>query len=91
MADEKVSRVPVWQIPRVDPGFLYVVEAGKRLKIGKSKNHRARIRAAKTWLPDMKFIGAKPFWIVNQFEKYLHEGLAQWWYDGEWFSLGKDP
>lgn len=68
MADEKVSRVPVWQIPRVDPGFLYVVEAGKRLKIGKSKNHRARIRAAKTWLPDMKFIGAKPFWIVNQFE-----------------------
>jgi hypothetical protein len=36
-------------------------------------------------------IGAKPFWNVSLLEKDLHEGLAQWWYEGEWFHPGDDP
>ncbi|MEK7994998.1 MAG: hypothetical protein AAB403_14425, partial [Planctomycetota bacterium] len=71
--------------------YLYVIRAGSRLKIGKSKNRTSRIQAAKTWLPDMELIGVKPFWLIHEFERSLHEGLAQWWYEGEWFHLGRDP
>ncbi len=91
MPDDSGSVVPVWNIPRVNPGYLYVIQAGDRLKIGKSKDRVSRMRAAKTWLPDMKLVGAKPFWLVDRFEKDIHEGLAQWWYEGEWFALGDDP
>jgi hypothetical protein len=91
VADRKVPGEPVWQIPRLNPGYLYVIRAGERLKIGKSKDRASRIHAAKTWLPDMTLIGVKPFWIVDRFEKDLHEGLAQWWYEGEWFHPGDDP
>jgi len=89
--DNDLSRVPVWQIPRLDPGYIYIIQAAGRLKIGKSKNRESRIRNAKTWLPDMTLIGAKPFWNMSNLEKELHEGLAQWWYEGEWFHPGDDP
>lgn len=91
MADDDVSVVPVWKIPRINPGYLYIIQADERLKIGRSKDRRSRIRAAKTWLPDMTVIGIKPFWMVDHFEKDLHTGLAQWWYEGEWFHPGDDP
>jgi hypothetical protein len=39
----------------------------------------------------MTLIEAKPFWNVDGLEKELHEGLAQWWYEGEWFHPGDDP
>ncbi len=39
----------------------------------------------------MTLIGVKPFWMVDRFERDLHEGLAQWWYEGEWFHPGEDP
>ena len=91
MSEPDPSVIPVWQIPRVDPGYLYIIRAGGRLKIGKSKGRVSRIRAAKTWLPDMELVGIKPFWLINDFEKYLHQGLAQWWYEGEWFHPGQDP
>jgi hypothetical protein len=74
----------------LDPGYLYVIHAGERLKIGESKDRESRICAAKTRLPDMTLIGAKAFWNVDHLEKDLHEGLAQWWY-GEWFNLSDDP
>jgi hypothetical protein len=35
-----------------DPGFIYIIEHANRYKIGRSKNKVARIKAAKTWLPD---------------------------------------
>ena len=38
MTDGDVSRVPVWQIPRLDPAYIYVIQADGRLKIGKSKS-----------------------------------------------------
>jgi hypothetical protein len=91
MAEEEFSRVPVWRIPRRNPGYIYIIEAGGRLKIGKSKHRESRIRDARTWLPDMALVGVKPFWNVNYLEKELHEGLAQWWYEGEWFHPGNDP
>jgi hypothetical protein len=91
MVDQEPTKVPVWQIPRLDAGYIYVIEAGRRLKIGKARQRESRIRAAKTWLPDMTLIGVKPFWNVDECEKDLHEGLAQWWCSGEWFDLGDDP
>jgi len=91
MAESDVSKIPVYQIPRVNPGYLYIIQAGGRLKVGKSKDSKSRLRAAKTWLPDMTLVGIKPFWNVDKCERELHEGLAQWWYDGEWFHPGDDP
>lgn len=91
MTDDNTSYIPIWKIPRVDPGYIYVIENGARLKIGKSKDRFSRVRAAKTWLPDLHLIGVKPFWLVDNCEKSLHEGLAQWWYEGEWFHPGDDP
>jgi len=85
------SHVPVWNIPRLDPGYIYIIQAGGRLKVGKSKHRESRVRDARTWLPDMTLIGSKPFWNVRYLERDLHEGLAQWWYEGEWFHPGDDP
>lgn len=70
-----------------DPGYIYVIENMGRYKIGRSGNPKARIQAAKTWLPDMKLIGIKPFWNVIEKEKLLHVGFAFCWYDGEWFEM----
>ena len=91
MSYPKVSIIPLWGIPRVDAGYIYIIEVDGRLKIGKSKHKATRIRAAKTWLPNMKLVGVKPFWLISEFEKSLHIGLAQWWYEGEWFHPGEDP
>jgi hypothetical protein len=91
MNENGISMVPVWRIPRLDPGYLYIIQAGGRLKIGKSKSGKSRLREAKTWLPDMTLIGVKPFWLIGSYEKDLHTGLAQWWYEGEWFHPGDDP
>jgi hypothetical protein len=52
------TNIPVWQITRVDPGFIYVIESNGRYKIGKTKNTQDRLKAAKTWLPDMTLIGS---------------------------------
>jgi len=49
------------------------------------------VREAKTWIPDLSIVGVKPFWLIGQFERDIHEGLAQWWYEGEWFSPNDDP
>lgn len=68
-----------------NPGFIYVVENAGRYKIGSSKTKDARIRNAKTWLPDMVVIGVKPFWDYKEKERLLHVGNAMCWYDGEWF------
>jgi hypothetical protein len=90
MSLEMFGRAPIWQIPRADPGFLYIVTTADRLKIGKSKNKHSRLSAARTWLPDMQIAGVKPFWEVSICERQLHAGLAQWWYEGEWFDPNGD-
>jgi hypothetical protein len=79
--------MPVWQVRRVDPGYLYAIEDNGRFKIGKTSSTKERLKAAKTWLPDMKLIGFKPFWRISYNERLLHIGLTRFWYAGEWFSF----
>jgi hypothetical protein len=69
-----------------DPGYIYLVQSGDRFKIGKSTSKTCRLAAARTWLPDLKVIGIKPFWDVTWTERCLHEGFARCWYAGEWFE-----
>ncbi len=45
------------------------------------------MKAAKTWLPDMKIHGHKPFWNISHIERCLHVGFSIGWYAGEWFSF----
>ncbi len=73
-----------------DPGYIYMVQSGNRFKIGKSKNQTCRIAAAKTWLPDLKVVGVKPFWEATWIERCLHEGFARCWYAGEWFEAADE-
>jgi hypothetical protein len=87
-ATEKV--MPVWGIHRVDPGFIYIIESNGRYKIGKTKRTKHRLKAAKTWLPDMTLIGFKPFWGVSHHERCIHSGFARYWYAREWFSFEGD-
>lgn len=82
--------MPVWQIRRVDPGYLYIIENHGRYKIGKTTRAEKRLRAAKTWLPDMTLIGFKPFWGVSHHERRLHAGFASYWYSREWFDFEGD-
>jgi hypothetical protein len=70
-----------------DPGCIYIVQDHGRLKIGKSTRTADRMRAAKTWLPDMEILACKPFWNVSQVERDLHAGFSVGWYAGEWFDL----
>jgi len=74
----------------IDPGWIYVFKDGERFKIGKTTSPERRIREAKTWLPDMKIIGVKPFWGISHHEKCLHIGLASFWYEGEWIYIPAD-
>ena len=60
---------------------------GNLFKIGKTKNPPRRIRDAKTWLPNIEVIAIKPFWNVSALERKLHEGLANYWHEGEWFEF----
>ncbi|MBI4967827.1 MAG: GIY-YIG nuclease family protein [Rhodospirillales bacterium] len=82
--------IPVWNIYRVDPGYIYMFESNGRYKIGKTKSTKDRLKAAKTWLPDLTLIGFKPFWGVLYHERLLHTGFANYWYFGEWFNFEGD-
>lgn len=82
--------MPVWQIHRVDPGFIYIIESQGRYKIGKAKRAENRLKAARTWLPDMTLVGFKPFWGVSHHERELHAGFARYWYAREWFDFEGD-
>lgn len=82
--------MPVWQVHRVDPGFIYIIESHGKYKIGKTTRTEGRLKAAKTWLPDMTLIGFKPFWGISHHERRLHTGFASCWYAREWFNFEGD-
>ncbi|MCQ0987350.1 GIY-YIG nuclease family protein [Jiella marina] len=82
--------MPVWQIQRLDPGYLYLIEDNGRYKLGKTKTEKDRLKAAKTWLPDMKLIARKPLWGISHHERCLHTALVRHWYSGEWFKFDDD-
>jgi hypothetical protein len=77
----------IFGVARNDPGYVYIVEDHQRYKIGKSRSSSQRLKAAKTWLPDMRLIGCKPFWNVSHVEKCFHVGFSRSWYSGEWFEF----
>lgn len=77
----------VFGVIKEDPGYIYIAEDRGLLKIGKSKSAEHRMRAAKTWLPNMKLVGSKPFWNFSDVERDLHAGFSRSWYAGEWFQF----
>lgn len=70
-----------------DPGFVYVVKAGSRYKIGRTVAPKDRMRAARTWLPELQIVGIKPFWGYKNTERLMHVGFARAWKTAEWFEL----
>lgn len=74
-----------------DPGFIYVVQDGTRLKVGRTINPKRRMRDMSTWIPKAKIIGVKPFWNHKRKENILHIGLAHFWDEKEWYEFGIDP
>jgi hypothetical protein len=82
--------MPAWNISRVEPGFIYIIEHHGLYKIGKTTRTRERLRAARTWLPDMRILGHKPFWGISHHERMLHAGFAFYWYAGEWYKFDHD-
>ena len=74
-------------VAQTDPGFIYIIKHHHLYKIGRSKNSSARLKAAKTWLPDMMLVGCKPFWETSEKERCLHVGFSRSWYCGEWFKF----
>lgn len=80
----------IFGVQPVDPGYLYIFENGARFKIGKTNNPTNRIKEARTWIPDIKIVGIKPFWQAHRLERLLHSGLAQFWVGGEWFEFPDD-
>ena len=90
MADRSEFRpnLRIFGVRGIDPGWIYVVKNGDLLKVGKTKNPKRRIFCdAKTWIPDLEVIGIKPFWDISALEKVIHAGIAQYWYDKEWFKF----
>lgn len=88
--NEAGTVTPVWQIRRVDPGFIYVIEHHGLYKIGKTTCAIERLKAARTWLPDMNLLGFKPFWGMSHHERLLHIGFSFYWYAGEWYKFKGD-
>lgn len=77
-------------VARRNPGYLYIFEHGSRFKIGKTSSPMGRLKEARTWIPDVKVIGIKPFWNIARLERLLHSGLASFWVGGEWFEFPDD-
>lgn len=85
--NESLSRFGVQPL---DPGYIYVLSVGKKIKVGRSIAPAKRIKEARTWLPDAEVIGVKPFWSHTALERALHVGLAQFWHDKEWYDFQDD-
>ena len=78
----------IFGVQKTDPGWIYLVENQDFLKVGKTNNPVRRLeREAKTWLPDLTIVGAKPFWNVLRVERLIHEALSRYWYSREWYKI----
>lgn len=80
----------IFGVPRLDPGWLYILKNGAQFKVGKTTNPKRRFLAARTWLPNFDLVGVKPFWNVSVLERELLAGLAQFWFSGEWHRFPDD-
>ena len=68
--------MPVWQIHRVDPGYLYIIESHGKYKIGMTTSTKERFSAAKTWLPDMQLIAFNGEGMVELLIAMDEQGLT---------------
>lgn len=73
------------QPPAEQPGFIYFIVSGKRVKIGYSQHPFGRARELRTGMPDgigaMVAIPGTP-----HVERQLHAELAAYRQSGEWFD-----
>lgn len=72
------------------PGYIYLLKDRGRYKVGRTESPIHRLRAAKTWIPDIEQVGMKPFWFHRELESYIQVGLAMFSYKGEWFDFEGD-
>jgi hypothetical protein len=87
----KNSPLPGWtRCQPVDPGWLYMLQHGDLIKVGKTTDPKRRLREARTWLPDGEVVGIKPFWTIHEFERTLLCGIANYWHEGEWHRFPND-
>ncbi len=84
------DRLVIFGVEPNDPGYIYVIRDTNRIKIGRSVTPQKRLREARTWLPDVEIIGVKPFWNHTSLERAIHVGLAQFWYNKEWYDFQDD-
>jgi len=79
-----------WNISKNDPGWVYIIKNVGLYKFGKTTNPKKRIQEARTWIPDLEVLAVKPFWNVSVIEHAMHQGMAEFWYDKEWFRIDDD-
>lgn len=92
LARRLVWSVGVYEKTQRQPGFIYVLEAGSYIKIGRSKRVDNRIKTIDLQMP----FKVKPLIILPtlndaEAEKFLHATYANRRMNGEWFQLnGRD-
>jgi hypothetical protein len=95
----QMNRLDEWRpdlnyygVPRLDPGWIYVVKTGNLVKIGKTTDPKRRLlREARTWSPEeLEIVGVKPFWNISRIEYSLHSALAEFWHRGEWHKFNDE-
>ena len=79
-------------IPKLNPGYIYVIEALNYYKIGRSKEFNYRTKFLNTIMPiDTTLIHSFHSLDYTKAEKFLHNKYQHLHYKGEWFSLtGKE-
>jgi hypothetical protein len=78
------------QLP-VEVGYIYFLEAGPYIKIGKSINPDQRLKQISPKMPfDCEFKEIFPSMFMSLAEKLLHEKFKKYRVNGEWFDFGDD-
>lgn len=74
--------------PSENPGFIYLLQAGSKFKIGKTTNIQKRIQYLQTGNAE-KIVLLKTLYTQypSQLEKELHGQYRQYRVGGEWFDL----
>lgn len=76
--------------PNTQHAVVYLMQHGKRFKVGKSVDLDERLRNAKTWITDARYL-----WYIETddpfgVEKYWHGRFKAKSLGGEWFRLSND-
>ena len=75
-------------VQKYRPGYVYLLLAHNKYKIGKTVSLEQRLAAISTANPDeVKLLGATSAPDCVAYEKHLHKHFASKWIRGEWFRL----